>query len=257
MRRRAVHNYFPMSWAAATLLILLLAGACDLLPTDIVPPPGGSPPVSSGTPEPTATVTLAPVEPQPTLTPLPPEGGGPERPVAGITETPGPIVTLPPPKTPTATATLDLPDFVVQPGSPINVQNFSHPELGCDWLGVAGQAFDTAGQPVRFLVVVAGGTLAGGEVNDLTVTGSAPIYGPGGYELTLAQRPLGSTGTIWIQLFDLEGKPLSERIVLDTVNDCSRNLILLNFLKLPGPDDQTSSQPLYLPLIRKDAVATP
>lgn len=185
-------------------------------PSETLPPPATDVPTEEPTrlpteterPRPSATATLAPTATEkPTLTP---------------TRTP----TL----TPQPTATAVVYDYRIQPGSPSYLENFAHPEDGCDWLGVAGQAFDQQGEALKKLVVRASGTLNGQKLIDhLAVTGSASAYGPGGYELQLGDKPVETSGEVVVQLFDLDGNPLSEEIALDTYASCGLNLILVNF----------------------------
>jgi hypothetical protein len=47
--------------------------------------------------------------------------------------------------------------------------------------------------------------------------------------LTVALSPADSESTLWIQLFSLEGTPLSDQIYLITYDDCQKNLLLMNF----------------------------
>jgi hypothetical protein len=61
------------------------------------------------------------------------------------------------------------------------------------------------------------------------MTGLAPQYGPGGYEITLGDRPLDSDDALTVQLFDQAMLPLSDKVTFDTFEDCDRNLILVNF----------------------------
>jgi hypothetical protein len=56
-------------------------------------------------------------------------------------------------------------------------------------------------------------------------------YGPGGFELQFAESPAATEDQIWVQLFDLGGAPLSEKIFVATYDDCQKNLILLNFIE--------------------------
>lgn len=121
--------------------------------------------------------------------------------------------------------------YQLQPGSPAWLPNFIHPEAGCNWLGVAGQAFDAEGNPVTMLVVEVGGILSGNQIQSLSLTGVAPAYGPSGYEVHLGNRAVDSGSTLWIMLKDLSGKELSNRIYFDTFADCSRNLVLINFVE--------------------------
>jgi hypothetical protein len=63
----------------------------------------------------------------------------------------------------------------------------------------------------------------------LAMTGLAPQYGLGGFELTLADKLFASAGTLWIQLLDQQNLPLSNRIYFDTYDDCAKNLIIIYF----------------------------
>jgi hypothetical protein len=135
-----------------------------------------------------------------------------------------------PTNTPKPTATAVVYGYKLQAGSPSYLANFAHPEDGCDWLGVAGHAFNGEGEALKQLVVKAAGTLNGKALIDqLAVTGSAPAYGPGGYELQLGNSPVETSGEVKIQLFDLDGNPLSDQVALDTYDSCGLNLIVVNF----------------------------
>jgi hypothetical protein len=146
-------------------------------------------------------------------------------------------------------AAVDVPDYVLQAGSPSWLPNFAHPDLGCNFLGIAGQVFDKNRNPAKMLVVEVGGSLGGGELFALSLTGNAPAFGPAGYEIQLADKPLQSTGSIWIQLFNLEGNPLSGKIFFNTFADCDKNLVLINFVATIFPIPELD---VYLPAIYKD-----
>jgi hypothetical protein len=192
-------------------------------------------PVPTIVPSPTATIT--PIQLPPTFTPAPTKTPAPTntpRPTSTElpTQTPFSIVTptVDPNITPTATPNFR---FAVQPGNPLAIQNVVHPELGCSWMGVGGQAVDLSGAPLVGLVVGLGGVLETRTFDLLTLTGTAAQfgYGPGGYEFKLADAPLGSAGTLFVQLMDQDGTALSDRVFFDTFADCDRNLILVNFVE--------------------------
>ena len=116
----------------------------------------------------------------------------------------------------------------MQGGQPVYTPNVAN-AAGCDWMGVAGQALDLAGQPVVGLEVI----LEGGLPDPVTsVTGSAPGYGPGGYEFVLDNRPKDTAGVFRIQLASVSLAPLSDPVPFDTVADCDKNLVLINFVQL-------------------------
>ncbi len=121
--------------------------------------------------------------------------------------------------------------YVTQAGSPRWLPNFSHPDSGCNFLGVAGQAFDLGGTPVNMLVVEAGGFLEGKEFFALSLTGNETVYGPGGYEVVIADHVIESNDSVWIQVLNLQSEPLTEKIYFDTFADCQQNLVLINFVE--------------------------
>lgn len=180
-------------------------------------------------------------------------------PAAVITETPEPVntatatsepytatpeITATPSDTPTPTATgtqtptltpTPMP-YSLQLMNPYYLKNFTHDDLGCDWLGVAGQIFNFEGKVQKEIVIRAGGEINGSPiVEEMVMPLAEPdidlAYGPGGFELTLADSLADTESEIWIQLFNLDGDTLSEKIYLTTFNDCQKNLILLNFVE--------------------------
>ncbi len=190
------------------------------------------PPVIPTVP-PTNTPSPTPIKLPPTFTPQP-------------TNTPRPTNTLRPTSTPIPTDTpfslvtpptseaSPTPEFAyaVQSNNPIYIENIFHPELGCDWMGVAGQALDLNDAPITGLVVELGGQLGGQSVSMISLTGAATIYGPSGYEFVLADSPTASTGSLYVQLLDQAGRPISEKFFFDTSASCEENLIIINFEKL-------------------------
>lgn len=142
--------------------------------------------------------------------------------------------------------------FTFQPGSPSWLQNFSRPEAGCDWSGIAGQVFDLDGEPVSPLVIEVEGTIEDQNISLLALTGVAPLYGPAGFEITLANRAVDTQQSLWIQVFDMQGRAISERISFDTYADCSKNLILMNFVQV---DPNRVDIFYYLPITYKNAGA--
>ena len=80
--------------------------------------------------------------------------------------------------------------------------------------------------------------MGGQPVFGLAVTGEESVYGPGGYEIKLADNPIESEKTVLVQIFDLDGNPLSAPIYFSTYESCEKNLIILNFVRsdsLPKP----------------------
>lgn len=167
-----------------------------------------------------------------------------------------PVETLVPTITTTGEAAepqtvLDTSHYVRQSGSPRWLPNFSQPELGCDFLGVAGQVFGPQGAPEKMLIIEAGGTLGGSDVFALSLTGNDSVYGPGGYELFLSDQLVSSNDSVWIQVLNLEGQALSQKTYIDTFSDCQRNLVLVNFVESSFVG---APKWLYLPYVFKNFV---
>lgn len=133
------------------------------------------------------------------------------------------------------TITGDMP-VILHEGSPQYIPSTSfHPDLGCNWLGVAGQVIDVNGAPVLGLIIEVGGLLDGKRIGNPTLlqaTGLATAYGDAGYEVKLADEPIESNGTLWIQVLDQAGLPLSDKIEFDTYEDCERNLVVIYFKQI-------------------------
>lgn len=141
----------------------------------------------------------------------------------------------------TATPTAQSFAFAIQSGTPVQIQNFAN-SSGCSWQGIAGQVFDLDGAPLKNVVVKAGGTWNGASVSVLAMTGLSTGYGEGGYELVLGSSAVNSANTVWVQLFDLAGNSLSQKVTISTSSDCTKNLVLLNFR-------QIDSSYTYVPLV--------
>jgi hypothetical protein len=226
-----------MVWNILTILVLLVTVGIALAflliyinPNSTLnpfPPPTINPANFTATPSVTPRFTLVPswtptniVNP-PTETPVP---NDPPVSTATLVEKP---TTTPPA---TSAATTDY-AFAVQQGSPAAIDaNQFHPDVGCNWSGVAGQAGSLNGEAVRGLFVQLGGSLNGiDSVDDLTMTGLAPQYGQGGFEITLSDKLIASAGTLWIQLLDQQNLPLSDRVYFNTYDDCTKNLVIIYF----------------------------
>lgn len=130
--------------------------------------------------------------------------------------------------TPTPTPTPMKIVFVLQEGAPQYSPNDMN-KYGCDWFGVAGQVFNSLGQPLTGVTVEVGGQLDLAEINKITLSGTAPEYGESGWVVELGVKPVASLGTLYAQLWDLDGQPLSGRIYFNTYEDCSQNLVLMIF----------------------------
>ncbi|NPV84379.1 MAG: hypothetical protein HPY45_00020 [Anaerolineae bacterium] len=128
----------------------------------------------------------------------------------------------------TATAYSAYPYTLKAP--PAAIQAFHLPaEKLCHWSGVGGQVIDIQNRPATGILVQLGGYLNRAYYNQTSLTGTALQYGPAGYEFTLGEELKASRKGLWVQLVDQSLYPLSEKVYFDTFNDCSKNLILINF----------------------------
>lgn len=143
--------------------------------------------------------------------------------------TPVPEVT---PVQPTETPFSGYYAFVVQNDINAIESTLFKPNFGCNWIGVAGQVFDLQGRPVMGVRVWLRGTYNGKRVDLLSLTLESSPYGPSGFEFTLGDTPLNSTGQLSIQLLDQANIPISDRVYFDTFEDCQKNLILINFKQI-------------------------
>jgi len=135
--------------------------------------------------------------------------------------------------------------YGIQPGSPLILQSWKH---DCNWMGIGGQVFGPHGFPVGEIIVEVGGVLNGKPILGLSITGIDHGYGPGGYEIQLADQPTESFGEVWIQLKDNTGNAVSPIVYLETYDICIQNLILLNFVEESIPEARWV---YYFPLIFK------
>ena len=143
-----------------------------------------------------------------------------------------PALTSVPTAAPTATPTAFDVTYVLQPGSPVYLDNFAHPAEGCNWQGVAGQVFDAQGQPVLNLIVKVNGTWNESEVARIGVTGMVTglPYGPGSYEIVLGNKAVVSKTPLMLQIFNQDQEPLTEPLSITTKANCTKNLLIVNFV---------------------------
>ncbi|MEP7135399.1 MAG: hypothetical protein ABI904_10750 [Chloroflexota bacterium] len=165
------------------------------------------------TPSPTLAVTPSNTLP-PTWTPIP-------------TNTPFSLV--PPTKTPKPTSTPKAPFSAAS----ITQQDSTlyHPDLTCNWAGIGGAVVDAKNSPVIGMVIVLRGSLDNKLIEQQTVSGINPEYGPSGFEFKLGDAPIKTDKTLYIQLVDQSGLPLSDKIYISTSSECTKNLVLVRLKK--------------------------
>jgi hypothetical protein len=153
---------------------------------------------------------------------------------ANWTETLAPTFTPSPTPKPTNTPPIVTPKptalpFSLLPGTPTYIENFLN-DQGCAWMGIAGQVMGAEHGETLDIWVKLGGQLAGKPIDLTSLPGSAPGYGEGGYEFALADEPIASENLLWIQLIDPTGIPMSEKILLETSDQCDENLLLVSWV---------------------------
>ena len=195
-----------------------------------LPPPTPVPPYYTPTP----TITPRALPPtwtpttQPTFTPT-----NTPRPLDFVTNTPYVVTSIY-----TATNTPQITNTPLPTGKPFQATlqaldgSIMHTDAECNWMGVGGEAYDLNNEPLIGLTVHLAGTLDGQEIDQYTVTGVAPQYGRAGFEFTLSDHPIESFKTLYIELLDQAGLPLSDQIYFSTYNDCTKTLILVRFKRV-------------------------
>jgi len=180
--------------------------------------------------------------PTPTWTPLQLDATWTVTPTLAVSETPTlvPTYTLEPSSTPfslitpteTATPTA-TPEAAFSATITYIASTIIHPENGCNWQGIGGTVVDAKNADMLRMTIRLAGRYNGKSLTELTVSSIAPAYGKSGYEFVLGTVPISSKGSLYLQLFDQAGLPLSDNIYIDTFNDCSKNLVLVRFKKNP------------------------
>ena len=131
--------------------------------------------------------------------------------------------------TSTRTPTPELMPFILIGEQESMSSALVRPDLDCGWLVIAGQVWDLQDAPVTGLTLHLFGELGGFSVDRYVLSGSAKAYGESGYEFALENVLVNSQGTLFIQLVDTNGLPLSHAYSIQTFNDCQKNLLMINF----------------------------
>lgn len=139
--------------------------------------------------------------------------------------TPAPTHTVPP--TPTSTPWSAA--FVIR-GTP---EAFPHTLLydryTCEeYLFIGGEVWDLRESPLKGLTVKLTGTYGGDAVDISSESGELEIYGQSGYGFVLDNLQV-KTDSLYIQLFDALGNPLSAKVKLNISGECDGNLLLVNY----------------------------
>jgi hypothetical protein len=119
--------------------------------------------------------------------------------------------------------------YMLQMGTPIYLPAFSHADKGCQWIGFGGQVFDAQGAGKDGLVVFLTGTIDNQPIHLFGITAPQNVFGSGGYEIFLSDRLPEKTQSVEIQLFTVQGHPLSAPVAVAPPITCDQNLALVNF----------------------------
>jgi hypothetical protein len=105
-----------------------------------------------------------------------------------------------------------------------------HHDKDCNWQGIAGQVWDIQGNALVGYRVHLQGFYNGKNIDLTTLSGGAQYwYGSGGYEFVIGDKAIDSTGQLSIQMEDQSYMLISNKVVLNTYSDCTKNLIMVNF----------------------------
>ena len=237
-------GFKPGIWDILTIVVLLITLCIGIVFLTIFTNPASAwnpfPPVEYSAPveEPTQILPTETWTPIPTL-----EATTTNTPIPTITIAPTntPALLVPPTNTPKPTATPTLtkaPTLTPTPkapfsfGDPVYVAStIMHPEQGCNWLGVGGTVDDQNNSPIVGIVIRLTGRLDGKNIDMTNLSGINLEYGKSGFEFFLGTVPLNSRDDLYVQLLDQAGLPLSERVYINTYNDCEKNLVLVRFKK--------------------------
>lgn len=118
--------------------------------------------------------------------------------------------------------------FALQNGRLIYITN---PDArgACNWSSIAGSVMDYEGDPVNGYGV----HVVGEGIDETATTGSAPGFGPGGFEINLGNAARDAQYVA--QLLDAEGNPASPVYTVDTLAQCDLNIAALRFVEVePG-----------------------
>lgn len=173
---------------------------------------GGSDAQATNTRRPTLTPSISPTLPPntPTRTPTP---------TPTETPTPGP--------SPTVTHTRSPFPYTKTNDSPNYYPNYAN-GAGCEWLGIAGEVLDINGNPVSVgsaRVHVWGD----GGIDQRVTAGSAPAYGPSGWEQFIHNNVRVSNYNL--QLESSNGTAISQVYQVQTRASCNQNLLFFIFIQ--------------------------
>ncbi len=183
-------------------------------------------------PTPLPLVITATATPTFTRTPVP-------TPTPSRTYTPSPIPSIAPTETFTP---IFLEGFSTPQGTPPSTEDLTsypfslqhdrvlyitNPDArgGCNWSSIAGSVMNYDGSALNGYGV----HIVGEGVDETVATGSAPGFGPGGFEVPLGN--VARDAQFIAQLVDPQGNPASPVYTVQTNSDCNFNIAALRFVE--------------------------
>ena len=171
-------------------------------------------PKNTATPQVTKTLPPTPTN---TVPPTPPQVTPTETPIPFPTATDVVLSTSEPDDTPEGVA-----HYTAQEGTPAYIPYSG----GCSGVYVAGNVIDIDDRPVVLL------TVRGEPINIEVLSGSNTNYSESGWEIKLSDQMISTTGEITVGLYTQGAiDPISDLVTIDTFNDCTRNLAVVNFVQ--------------------------
>lgn len=196
------------------LVVLMLTGVISSpFEAQITPPPA----VTDGNPTPNYFITPAGLQTEAaTVT------------AAAVlipTDTPVPTQTFPPSQTSTPWSAA----FVIRGTPAAFPHTLLYDRYKCeDYLFIGGEVWDLRESPLKGMTVRLTGTYGGSTVDFTSQSGEFDLYGKSGYGFALENQQIRSN-SLFIQLFDPDGNPLSAKVQLSISGECDGNLLLVNY----------------------------
>ncbi|NDJ51941.1 MAG: hypothetical protein GYB68_02510, partial [Chloroflexi bacterium] len=100
-----------------------------------------------------------------------------------------------------------------------------HVTQGCEGVWVSGEVFGLSGESVTGLPI----QVTGESFDFIEFSGSAPEWGESGYQVLLNTSPIEAE--FEVRLLSTTAMPLSEPIVVRTLDSCERNVAVVNFVQ--------------------------
>ena len=101
---------------------------------------------------------------------------------------------------------------------------------GCDWASIAGTVTGIQGEALEGYGVQITDAQDPSRLDIKVFSGSSLTFGAGSYELILNNAPLD--GQYIVQLFSPAGAPVSEEVVVFTLESCEENVAIVSFVQV-------------------------